>query len=646
MYIFDTKLTHLFTTAESMDYGERKRLTDPLAAAYTSDNPSWTAAYLDRMEQLVSRDKNHTSVIIWSLGNEAFYGQNHKAMYDYAKKADPGRLVHYEGDSQAKSVDMYSYMYPSAETLIKLAKTEGVNADGTFEKPIVLCEYAHAMGNGPGWLEEYEQAFQTYPRLQGGFIWEWANHGLLKEGTDGKEYYAYGGDFGDKPNDKTFVMDGLVFSTHQPTPGLVELKRVYQPVSVALEGDSLVISNLYDFIGLEHLEATWKMEEFGQIATTISSGTLDIPSVAPGASVTVPLPTSAKETKSDKELYLTVVFTLRDSASWAKANHEIAVFQHQISSAKPTLLSTVTPSTASALRVETSRAKITIHGSNFSIVFDTARGHISSWTSNNVTLLEADPTTHAAISPSFWRAPTDNDKAKSLEYWQHYGVDTLTSQLRSLSTTSTPDQVQITTTTFLSPPILAWGYTATTVYTISATGTVSISVALKPSGAIPEHVPRVGLNLRLPREMNKVKWLGLGPGESYPDKQLAQRVGIWEVDSVEELQTVYEVPQENGNRMATRWVSIGGLRAIASDEGDWSANCESEFSFLATRHSAEALQGAAHPCDLVEGEATLVRLDAKVAGLGTAACGPGVREDLLVKVEEMRFGFVLEAVEV
>lgn len=247
---------------EEMDYGERKKLTFGHAAKYTSDNPSWKAAYVDRMEQMVQRDKNHPSVIIWSLGNEAFYGQNHEAMYNYAKKVDPSRLVHYEGDAQAKTADMYSYMYPSVERLIKLAQTEGVNENGTYDKPIILCEYAHAMGNGPGWLEDYEEAFRTYPRLQGGFIWEWANHGLWKEDEDGKSYYAYGGDYGDVPNDGTFVMDGLLYSNHTPTPGLLELKKVIQPLKLAVEGDNLVVSNLYDFIGLEHLTATWVLEEF------------------------------------------------------------------------------------------------------------------------------------------------------------------------------------------------------------------------------------------------------------------------------------------------------------------------------------------------------------------------------------------------
>lgn len=252
---------------EEVDYEERKKLTFTHAAKFTSDNPSWKAAYLDRMAQLIHRDKNHASVIIWSLGNEAFYGQNHRAMYELAKDIDPTRLVHYEGDPQAESADMYSYMYPSVERLINLAKTEGVRSDGTFEKPIVLCEYAHAMGNGPGWLEDYEEAFRAHPRLQGGFIWEWANHGLWKEEPDGKSYYAYGGDYGDVPNDGTFVMDGLLYSTHKPTPGLLELQKVYQPIKVELvyrfdETWALIVTNSYDFVTVDHLTATWKFEYF------------------------------------------------------------------------------------------------------------------------------------------------------------------------------------------------------------------------------------------------------------------------------------------------------------------------------------------------------------------------------------------------
>jgi beta-galactosidase len=247
---------------EEMDYEERKLLAFPQAAAYTSDNPRWQGQYVDRIESVVQRDKNHPSVIIWSLGNEAFYGQNHKAMYYAAKRIDDTRPIHYEGDAKALSADMFSYMYPSVERLLSLSKSEGVT-DGKYDKPIVLCEYAHAMGNGPGNLEGYQQAFRSVPRLQGGFIWEWANHGLLHEGPDGKTFFAYGGDFGDTPNDGTFVMDGLCNSNHSPTPGLIEYKKAIEPVRANLEGNELVVHNLYDFSSLDHLTATYRVEAFG-----------------------------------------------------------------------------------------------------------------------------------------------------------------------------------------------------------------------------------------------------------------------------------------------------------------------------------------------------------------------------------------------
>lgn len=245
---------------EEMDYEARKALTFPQAAKFTSDNPDWREAYVDRIRQLIQRDKNHPSVIMWSLGNEAFYGQNHAAMYDYAKSVDPERPVHYEGDVKAASADMFSYMYPSMERLKEWVEGEGVKEDGTFDKPIVLCEYAHAMGNGPGWLEDYQEMFRKYPRLQGGFIWEWANHGLWNaEGG----FYGYGGDFGDEPNDATFVMDGLCNSEHKPTQGLLELKKVFQPVKFECEDGMVFITNEYDFEDLSHLVATYSIESFG-----------------------------------------------------------------------------------------------------------------------------------------------------------------------------------------------------------------------------------------------------------------------------------------------------------------------------------------------------------------------------------------------
>lgn len=249
---------------ETMDLDERIRLTDKDAAAFTTDNPEWRDAYVDRIKQMVHRDRNHASIIVWSWGNEAFYGQNIKAMHDWCKEADPSRPVHYENDAQARCSDMFSYMYYPIDRLTKLATQEGDD----FTKPIILCEYGHAMGNAPGALDEYMQAFRAHRRLQGGFIWEWANHGIFvnpdPEGKTGeKPYYAYGGDFGDKPHDGTFIMDGLCYSNHTPTPGLTELRKAYEPVRAWVSGGEIVVENNYDFIGLDHLTAAFRIEALG-----------------------------------------------------------------------------------------------------------------------------------------------------------------------------------------------------------------------------------------------------------------------------------------------------------------------------------------------------------------------------------------------
>jgi beta-galactosidase len=248
---------------------------------------------------------------------------------------------------------------------------------------------------------------------------------------------------------------------------------------------------------------------------------------------------------------------------------------------------------------------------------------------------------------SFWRPPTDNDQPLSRPYWERFGVDALTSQLREFSYEKTKvgnheEGVVVSTKTFISPPVLDWGFTVSTDYLIDCYGSLTVESHLVPSGNLPTHIPRVGLDLRLPHHLEAVRWLGLGPGESYPDKLSSQRVGIWDVDSVSQLHTPYDVPQEGGNRMRTSWLTVtdaqgGGLRARAL-----SARGTSDFSFRATRYADRTVQNAKHPCDLVEEDATLLRLDYKVAGVGTAACGPGVREDLLVKTEEMRFGFIIE----
>lgn len=343
--------------------------------------------------------------------------------------------------------------------------------------------------------------------------------------------------------------------------------------------------------------------------------------------------------------------TNRDDTPALSAGHEIAWTQWQRSKASDSSSSSSSSPLSSLSRLSSpikatsSGARLTLSGPHYTFIFDTARGAPISWAVNNVALLIPDPTTGVAITPGFWRPATDNDVPASLPYWERFGVDALESQLRSftIDTTSDPTRAIIKAHTYLTPPVLAWGFHAHITYTIHATGALAIDVtSLFPDGAMPTHVPRAGLNLRLAKPLDTVRWYGLGPGESYPDKKDAQRTGIFTAESVAELQTPYEVPQENANRMEARWVALtdahgAGVKAAG-------AGAAGLFSWVASNNSIENVHAARHPPDLVAEDATLLRLDYKVAGVGTAACGPGVREDLLVKVEEMKFGFVLESV--
>ncbi|KAK8117237.1 uncharacterized protein PG998_005518 [Apiospora kogelbergensis] len=659
---------------EEMDYEARKALTFPQSAKFTSDNPDWTAAYEDRLRQLVQRDKNHACVVIWSLGNEAFYGRNHAAMYDLAKRLDDtGRPIHYEGDVEARSADMYSYMYPSMERLTKWVETIGVNeADGSFDKPVVLCEYAHAMGNGPGWLQDYQDMFRKYPRLQGGFIWEWANHGLWHEEGG---FYGHGGDFGDEPNDGTFVMDGLCNSEHKPTPGLTELKKVIQPVKFEMADGKVFITNEYDFVDLKHLVATFKIEALGDEATLLQSGELEIPNLQPWTKTELPLSYDLTNFSwAAGEIFLTIHFALRGATKWADVAHEIAWFQTKLGSndALPLRLSSASSSgynmstNGGPLTVRDGRTTCQIAGPGFEFTFDRVRGYLTNWTvAGGQRLVEVDPKTKAALFPNFWRSPTDNDRPGDYVYWRHYGVDALTSRLKSFHVSSPKTDgagggryVAVETHTYHAPPILGWCFDVRTTYTVTESGMLRVRMRIVPHGPAPMRIPRLGLDVRLPKRLDQVRWLGLGPGESYPDKRAAQRMGVWGPASVdgEDLFVNYDVPQENGNRMASRWVRIGdhygaGIKATMATtslhgiEGGQEKKGEEEkgFSWTATRHSPEMLEKAKHPCDLVPADATLLNLSYKVTGVGTAACGPGVREDLTVKVQEEEFEFVLES---
>jgi len=359
---------------------------------------------------------------------------------------------------------------------------------------------------------------------------------------------------------------------------------------------------------------------------------LDIPKIDPGKQGKLPLPTIPKHEPSE-EVSMTVTFRQKTSTAWADAGYEVAWIQSQLGDKAPARTTTIPANIqTSELSLEHTQQAYTISGAEWSLAFDRATGLLSSWSFNGRYLLPIDSSSPLLL-PDFWRAPTDNDAASDAKDWKRWGLDTMTSSLRSISVSQKPSDITITTITRMAPPILAWGFNINTTYHINSSGAIRVSMNIKPSGSAPRTVPHVGILLRLDSSLNHASWFGHGPGEAYADKKAAQRIGVWSAD-VDELHTPYEVPQENGNRMDTRWMRIsdereeGGIKvrmvSTGNEEAQEQEQDQGHFEWALSKYSAETLEAAKHPCDLIgkEEDAVLLRLDKKMAGVGTGACGP------------------------
>ncbi|KAI1159208.1 beta-galactosidase [Nemania serpens] len=632
----------------ALPFRQRQLLTRANAAKWTSDNHDWEKAYVDRAIQLVRRDQLHPSVIMWSLGNEAFYGRNHVAMYNWIKSYDDSRPVHYEADIYAKTVDMYSRMYPPVEEMIEFAN------DKTKTKPLILCEYAHAMGNGPGNIKEYVDTFYKYEVLQGGFIWEWANHGLLKddEGT-GEEFYAYGGDFGDVPNDSNFVMDGLLFSDHTPTPGLVEYKKAIEPVKVVSHTpETITIVNRYDFITLDHLEASYVILDEGK--PTSQKGIVEIPKgIKPGQtaelSVSESLPLSGS---LSGETVIQVVFRQREAtAPLVPAGHEVA-FEEYILSDPPFIPAEKT----GKLAIKDTPTLITIESTTATWTFSPIHGVIRSFKKNGTEFLATSP------GATFYRAQTDNDFPQDGVDWKQKLLHLGSSRTRRSSWGASADDdgstfvVQVQQR--FAPPVYSWSIDIDITYTFQANGSVSIRVKGVPKGEnLPRTLPRIGLAFELPSTWagsnaegakKPITWYGRGPGESYVDKKLSQRLGEYSVSSVAELWTDYEYPQEGGNRTDTRWVRFANGESgeeITAQFVDLSSSKRGRklFDFNASHYRILDVEAAKHPHELrkKKTENVVLRLDAAHHGLGSGSCGPKTRDEYALLTSPFEFEIVL-----
>lgn len=608
---------------------ERIDLIYGTSARWTTDNPEWAAQYVDRAVQLCSRDKNSPSVVMWSLGNEAFYGCNFQSMYEKIKSIDKTRPVHYEGDRETKSADIWSQMYLLPEKLIEETKNPSRN------KPLILCEFAHAMGNGPGNLKEYMDAFYTYPRLQGGHVWEWSNQGLeTRDPKTGELFYAFGGDFGDIPNNSTFILDGLVASNHTPTPGLIEYKKAIEPVQLkSCEGQKITIINRYDTISLDHLQCTGFIVGDG---FKKSLGEITIPTgILPHAEATLLMP-NLESPEFDSENFLQLDFRLKSATLWADCDHLVASSQLQLRG----FSNLATPASVSpAPTLRTTSSTLNISSNTSAWIFSLSAGKLISWKKANKEVILVAP--ELGIS----RAMTDNDVKIDGFDWNEKFVSLSQPHTRSVSweTDHETSSIKVVVHARLAPPVLSWSFTTTITYTFFGNGTMCIHCEGKPKDVLnlPLTMPRLGLTLGLPASLNAVEWFGRGPGESYKDKKLSQLFGNWSA-SVDELFFDYDHPQETSNRTDVRWVKLRSSDGEVSLKAKFGA--QDGFSFMASYYTSEDLEAAEHPFELRQNKRQYVvlRLDADHHGVGTGACGPKTLEQYALKPREFAFNIELE----
>ncbi len=577
-----------------------------------SDDPAWRAAYLDRIERTVERDKNHPSIVIWSLGNESGTGRNLAAMAQWVRARDPERPVHYEGDYTAAYTDLYSRMYPNLVELDAIGGETGpisylrapTEAVRVRSKPFLLCEYAHAMGNGPGALTEYDDLAEKHRRLHGGFIWEWRDHGLATRTADGVDYFGYGGDFGEVVHDANFVMDGMVLPDGTPTPGLAEFAVVNAPVLLSIDGSTLTVRNRQHTASTDHLRFVASIEIEGD---TVSESVFAVPPVAPGSTGEVTLP-AAPTSRDAGETWLSVRAELAEDAAWASSGHVVARAQIQRESGHAPVR-TRTPSSRTAADVDPRTGRLT---SVFGLPVE------GPW-------LE------------LWRGPTDNDRSadrgsyelgapedtlghgvpgpSSADRWRRAGLDRLVHRVQEVSLGDDRAVVRVHSSAANSD----WGVDTRYDWRFHAHD-LELSVEIVATGGWDCTWPRVGIHFALPTTIERADWFGTGPAESYPDTARAARVGRFAAH-IDELSVRYSRPQETGHRAAVRRLDLADasgprlrIETVADRHGH-------RPGFTLTRHTPQEVDRAGHPHALVPGNRNHLYLDAAVHGIGSRACG-------------------------
>jgi beta-galactosidase len=610
-------------------------------------DPRYTGAFVERVRNMVERDKNHPSIILWSLGNESGYGPNHDAAAGLVRSLDPSRPLHYEGaisrwmgenwDKGRAATDVICPMYASIEEITAWAASET-----TDPRPLILCEYSHAMGNSNGSLADYWAAFEQYPALQGGFIWEWVDHGIRQKDEQGRERWVYGGDFGDTPNDANFVCDGLVWPDRTPHPAMFEFKHLIQPARATLapaaslgatgspaeapgappEPTRLQITNKQDFIGLGWLRATWQLSADGIV---VAEGELPELTAAPREAqlFTLELP------DAPGERHLTVRFFQKEATAWSPTGHEVGWDQIAL----PALASAVRRAAPAAVTVEQLAGRIVLRAGELRAEFDTATGVLAAFGSGERNVIAQGPLLNV------WRAAVDNDglklweePRKILATWRALGLPQATRELRGIRLVEDGDSVTVEIAHSASGRGNPDDFTHVHRYTLLTDGELLVENSVMLGEGITD-VPRVGVSLTLAPELERLAWYGRGPWDNYSDRKTSALIGRWE-SSVTDQYVPYIMPQEHGHKSDVRSVTLcdeaGRGLTILADE---------TFGFSALHLTDDDLYQAKHTTDLAMRPEVFLNLDVAQRGLGTASCGPDTLEQYRLLEREYRFAF-------
>ncbi len=510
-----------------------------------SDKPEWKDAYMHRTRRMFETDKNHCSIIIWSLGNESEFGENFIATYQYLKGADNTRPVQYEAAGRNEYTDIICPMYKSPSIMLEYVKRWNT-------RPFIQCEYAHMMGNGGGNLKDYWDLIYRHQQLQGGFIWDFSDQTFKKKDKNGRDIWAYGRDMGQVglTSDTSYCADGLFAADRTPHPQAFELKKVLQPATfetVPLSSNQLRIINRLDFTSLDQYQFSWFIRSNGE---TIAKGPLEVGAIAPHGEKTVSLSLPMLKAKPGTAYFLTVEMRSKVATAAVPAEHLLAWEQFELPSA---LQESAVPAVTQQVNINKNADQIKVTGADFELAFNNHTGWLSAYSWKQQSIMQSP------LEPHFWRAPTDNDIGNSQQIRCEVWRDAIQSA-RLDSITVTPDgPYSVTIRTWHSLPTVKATYMA--VYTITGDGAVQVKVAMKTGKETMPELPRFGMRTILRGEYDNVAWLGRGPFDNYADRHTAAAVDLYRMKA-DQLFHPYPRAQESGYRTGVRWMSLTNAQGI------------------------------------------------------------------------------------